>query len=328
MARIKYYYDTETCKYERIRVSRWDIFLNFMGFFSLSLILAIGLTFIYSSYFEIPQVSMLKKENKELVTYYQMLEKDMNEVAEMMRSLQDRDDNVYRIIFEADPIPSTIREAGVGGVDRYRDLFESQSRREELIVSTFHKIDKLKKQMYIQTKSYDEILQLANNKTEMLASIPSIQPITNKELNRLASGFGMRMHPILKIRRPHMGCDFSAPTGTPVYATGNGTVTKVINTFTGLGKHVIIDHSYGFETRYGHLDGFNVKQGQKIKRGDLIGYVGNTGISTAPHLHYEVWRDGKPVNPVFYFFNDIQDDEWDKLIELASRENQSLGGSE
>ncbi|MCC5931350.1 MAG: M23 family metallopeptidase [Cyclobacteriaceae bacterium] len=327
MARIKYYYDTETCKYERIRVSRWDIFLNFMGFFALSLILAIGLTFVYSNFFELPQVSMLKKENKELLTYYQMLEKDMNEITAMMGALQDRDDNVYRVIFEADPIPSTIREAGVGGVDRYKDLFESNSRQEVLIHNTLEKADKLKKQMYIQTKSYDEILEMAGRKNEMLASIPSIQPISNKELTRLASGFGMRMHPILKIRRFHQGIDFSAPTGTPVYATGNGKVITVQTTFTGLGKHVIIDHGYGFETRYGHLNDFNVKAGQEVKRGEVIGFVGNTGWSTAPHLHYEVWKSGKPLNPVFYFYNDIIDEEWDKLLELASRENQSLGGN-
>ncbi len=324
MARIKYYYDTETCKYERVKVSKWDIFLNSLGIFTLSLILAAALLAISSTYFESPQVSLLKKENKELLMYYNDMEKDIKQMDNMMAALQDRDDNIYRVIFEADPIPSTIRQAGVGGTDRYRDLREEKIVREDLVIDTYEEIDKMKKQMYIQTKSYDDILDMAKNKSEMLASIPSIQPIANKDLKRLASGYGMRMHPILKYMRMHAGCDFSAPQGTPIFATGNGKVSRAVFSKTS-GNMIKIDHGYGYETKYLHMSKFAVKQGQIVKRGDIIGYVGNTGLSKAPHCHYEVWKDGKHVNPLNFFYNDVTDEEYDKLIELASKENESLG---
>ena len=242
----------------------------------------------------------------------------------MIGALQERDDNIYRVIFEADPIPSTIRQAGVGGTDRYRALREELIVREDLVISTFENIDKLKKQMYIQTKSYDDILQMAKNKSDMLASIPSIQPILNKDLKRLASGYGVRMHPILKVRRMHAGCDFSAPQGTPIFATGNGTVARALHDKTA-GNMIAIDHGYGYLTKYMHMVKFEAKKGQKVKRGDIIGYVGNTGRSKAPHCHYEIWKDKKHINPVNYFYNDVTDEEYDKLLELASRENESFG---
>ena len=324
MARIKYYYDTETCKYERIKVSKWDIFLNSLGIFTLSLVLAVVILFISSTYFESPQVSMLKKENSELLMYYNDMQKDIAQMESMVGALQERDDNIYRVIFEADPIPSTIRQAGVGGTDRYRALREEKIEREDLVITTFENIDKLKKQMYIQTKSYDDILQMAKHKTDMLASIPSIQPIPNKDLKRLASGYGMRMHPILKVRRMHAGCDFSAPQGTPIYATGNGKILKARRQGDA-GNTVIIDHGFGYKTKYFHMSAFAVKEGQKVKRGDVIGFVGNTGLSAAPHCHYEVWKDGKHINPVNFFYNDVTDEEFDMLLELAAKENQSLG---
>ncbi len=324
MARIKYYYDTETCKYERVRVSKWDIFLNSLGIFTLSLVLAVMILFVYTTYFESPQVSLLKKENKELLMYYDDMQKDLEQMENMIVALQERDDNIYRVIFEADPIPSTVRQAGVGGTDRYRALREEKIEREDLVINTFEDIDRLKKQMYIQTKSYDDIYQMARNKTEMLASIPSIQPIPNKNLKRLASGYGMRMHPILKYRRMHAGCDFSAPQGTPIFATGNGTIKRA-RFYKTSGNMITIDHGYGYQTKYLHMSKFEVKEGQKVKRGDIIGYVGNTGLSKAPHCHYEVWKDEKHINPVNYFYNDVTDEEFDKLLELASRENESLG---
>jgi septal ring factor EnvC (AmiA/AmiB activator) len=324
MARIKYYYDTETCKYERIKVSKWDILLNSLGIFTLSLVLAVSILFVSSTYFESPQVSMLKKENSELLMYYNDMQKDIEQMESMIGALQERDDNIYRVIFEADPIPSTVRQAGVGGTDRYRDLREEKIEREDLVISTYSEIDKLKKQMYIQTKSYDDILQMAKNKSEMLASIPSIQPISNKDLKRLASGYGVRMHAILKVKRMHMGCDFSAPQGTPIFSTGDGKVTKA-RYYKSSGNMITIDHGYGYQTKYLHMSKFAVKEGQKVKRGDIIGYVGNTGLSKAPHCHYEIWKDKKHINPVNYFYNDVTDEEFDKLLELASRENESLG---
>src|SRR5690606_16601644 len=325
MARIKYYYDTETCKYERVKVSTWDMTLNLLGFLSVSLIIAIGIVIIYNSYFDSPKEALLKKENQELKLYYEILEKEMEGVNSMLLALQERDDNVYRVIFEAEAIPSTIRSAGFGGAHRYKNLLESGLAKEELILNNFQKLDKLKKQMYIQTKSYDEILEMAKDKSKMLASIPAIQPIHNQELTRLASGYGMRIHPILKVRKLHTGLDYSAPRGTPIYATGDGTVITVRTNFGGYGKEVEIDHGYRFVTKYAHMDSFNVKKGQKVKRGECIGYVGTTGSSTAPHCHYEIIKDGVKINPVHYIFKDINPEEYEKLLELASIENQSLG---
>ncbi len=327
MARIKYYYDTETCKYERVKVSSWDVVLNLLGFLSVSLILAVGIMLAFNTYFESPKEAMLRKENEELNLYYDIMEKQMMDVNKMMTYLQERDDNVYRVIFEAEPIPNTIRDAGTGGTNKYRELIEKGLEREELILNNFQKIDKLKKKMYIQTKSYDEVLEMARNKEDLFASIPAIQPVSNKELKRLASGFGRRWHPIYKVKKMHWGVDFSADRGTPIYATGNGKVAKVAKSkrALGYGNHVIIDHGYGYQTVYAHMHSFTVRNNQEVKRGEIIGYVGSTGGSTAPHVHYEVIKDGLKINPVRYFFHDISDEEYDKLLELASIENQSLG---
>lgn len=324
MARIKYYYDTETCKYERVKATKTDILLNAMGFLFVSMIISVGIVFAYFSYFESPKEAMLRKENEELRFYYDMVNNKLTEASKMLSSLNERDDNIYRVIFAADPIPTSIRDAGIGGNERYKNLLEEGLEEEELIVGTLQKIDKLKKQMYIQTKSYDEIIKLAKRKNEMLASIPAIQPVENKNLRRMASGFGMRIHPIYKVRKMHTGCDFTARTGTPIYATGDGTVKLAESKYGGYGKQVEINHGFGYITKYAHMSKYIVKIGQKVKRGEIIGYVGNTGTSTAPHLHYEVIYKGSKVNPVHYFFNDLDGAEYEEILELASRENQSL----
>ncbi len=324
MARIKYYYDTESCKYERIKVSTWDVILNLLGFFSVSLIISVIIVILFSTFFESPKEMLLKKENQELKIYYDLLEKELVDLNSMMAALQKRDDNVYRVIFEAEPIPASIRLAGTGGTDRYKNILENNLVDEELVIQSLKKVDQLKRQMYIQTRSYDEILQMARNKSKLLAATPAIQPVSNQELTRLASGFGMRIHPILKYKRMHLGCDFTAPRGTPIYATGDGVIERVIMNFGGYGRQIIIRHGFGYKTLYAHMQDIDVKVGDKVKRGDKIGTVGNTGLSTAPHLHYEVIKDGKKVNPVNYFFMDLNDEEYEKILELASIENQSL----
>ena len=324
MPKIKYYYDTETCKYERVRISRWDVFLNVLGFVVLVLVAGICLVIVFDTYFESPKSAKLKKENEELHFYYDMLSKEMDRANQMLTSLQDRDNNVYRTIFEAEPIPPSVRGAGVGGVDRYKEILENGLESEELIASTFQRIDKLDRQLYIQTKSYDDLLSLAEDKSDMLSSIPAIQPVSNKKLRRLASGFGMRVHPIYKVKMMHPGIDFSAPQGTPVYATGAGKVVEVKTSLSGYGKQVIIDHGFGYRTRYAHLQEFSVEKGQQVERGQGIGLVGNTGTSTAPHLHYEIYREDERVNPIHYFYQDITAEEYEVLVQLASIENQSL----
>jgi murein DD-endopeptidase MepM/ murein hydrolase activator NlpD len=326
MARIKYYYDTETCKYERIKVSKWDIVLNSLGFLTISLLLAVGLVFIFNKYFESPKEIILRKENSELMLHYDILDKELMDVKEMLSILEDRDDNVYRVIFEAEPIPDNVRSAGTGGAEKYASLFDQGLEQENMIVSSYDRIDRLKRQMYIQTRSYDEVIQSALNKADMLAAMPAIQPITNKGLTRLASGFGYRIHPIYKVKKMHWGIDFSAPRGTPIYATGDGKVKTSRKSYlkTGYGNQVEIDHGYGFVTKYAHMQTVAVKKGETIKRGQLVGYVGSSGGSTAPHVHYEIIKNGKKINPIQYIIN-VSDEEYRILHELASRENQSLG---
>ncbi|GAB4239537.1 MAG: M23 family metallopeptidase [Ekhidna sp.] len=325
MAKIKYYYDTESCRYERIKVSSWDILYNLLGFLVVSSIIGLGIFFVTDHYFESPAKAALRKENEELKLYYDILQQELEETSKMLAVLEERDDDIYRVVFGVEPIPDEIRSAGVGGSNRYRELLEKGLEREELILTNMQKLDKMKKQMYIQTKSYDEIVEMAKNKEELLASLPAIQPVSNKELKRLASGFGYRIDPIVKTKKMHYGTDFSVNKGTPVYATGDGVVKFTRTSFSGYGKQIEINHGFGYVTKYAHLNEFLVKKGQKVKRGQIIAYSGNTGKSTAPHLHYEVIKDGKKVNPVNYFYQDVTDEEYAEILRLSSIENQAMG---
>ncbi len=325
MARIKYYYDTETCKYERVKTTTGDIILNSLGIISLTLAMAVGLLLVYSSYFESPKELLLKNEVKELEYYYANLSKEVQKLDEILSEMEHRDDNIYRAVLGAEPIESSIRDAGIGGVDRYQDIKDLNIIHEDLIVRMSENVDKLRRKVYIESKSLDEVVTLAEQKEKLFAAIPAIQPISNKQLFALASGYGRRIHPIYKVKKMHTGIDFSAAIGTPIYATADGVIDRVNVSFSGYGKTVEIDHGFGYRTRYAHMHGFAVSKGQKIKRGELIGYVGNTGLSTAPHLHYEVFINNRHVNPVHYFFNDLNPAEYEKIVELASVENQSLG---
>jgi len=325
MARIKYYYDTETCKYERIKTTTSDIILNALGIFSLTLAMAAGILLISSSYFESPKELILKNEVKEMEFYYENLTQEVNKLQQQLENMAYRDDNIYRVVLGAEPIDKSIREGGIGGIDRYEDVKEKNIIHQDIIIKLSESVDNLRRKIYIETKSQDEVVELAENKEKLFAAIPAIQPVANKQLIALASGFGLRIHPIYKVKKMHTGIDFAAAIGTPIYATADGTIDKVDVSFSGYGKVVEIEHGFGYRTRYAHMHGFTVRQGQKIKRGDLIGYVGNTGLSTAPHLHYEVFVNGIHANPVYYFFNDLNPAEYEKIIELASIENQSLG---
>jgi hypothetical protein len=325
MARIKYYYDTETCKYERIKTTTGDIVLNTLGILSLTFAMAIGLLLLYSNYFESPKELILKNEVKEMEFYYGNLNSELVRLNSILKGLEYRDDNLYRKVLGAEPIDNSIREAGIGGSERYKDILDKNIVHEDVIVKLAGTVDQLKRKIYIESKSQDEVVQLAEKKEALFAAIPAIQPIANKTLIALASGFGMRIHPVYKVKKMHTGIDFAASIGTPIYATADGTIDEVQVSFSGYGKMIEIDHGFGYRTRYAHMHGFTVRKGQKIKRGELIGYVGDTGLSTAPHLHYEVFINGGHVNPVHYFFNDLDAAEYEKIIELASIENQALG---
>ena len=325
MARRKYYYDTETCKYERIKTSTGDIILNTLGIMSLTVAMAVGLLILYSSYFESPKELILKNEVKELEFYYDNLSAEVEKLQSQLSNMEYRDDNIYRVVLGAEPIDKSIREAGVGGLDRYEEIKNRNIIHEDIIVKLSESVDNLRRKIYIESKSQDDVVNLAESKEMLFAAIPAIQPVANKQLMALASGFGLRIHPIYKVKKMHTGIDFAAAIGTPIYATADGTVDNLHVSFSGYGKMLEIDHGFGYRTRYAHMHGFAVRQGQKVKRGDLIGYVGDTGLSTAPHLHYEVFVNGIHANPVHYFFNDLNPAEYEKIIELASIENQSLG---
>lgn len=322
MAKVKYYYDADTLSYRKIERNNKGIFTKTI-FSILAIVLIAFFGFIgFSQFLMSPNERMQKREVDNLKLHFELLSKRMEESSKILNELQERDNAIYRVYFEASPIPEEQRKAGFGGVNRYQYLegFDNSA----MIKKATKALDVLSKQLVVQSKSLDEIVKLAKDKEEMLASIPAIQPVANRDLKRMASGFGYRIHPIYKTRKFHGGMDFSAPKGTPIYATGNGRILKAIRSRKGLGNHVKINHGYGIMTVYGHMDSFVVRKNQKVKRGDLIGYVGTSGTSTAPHLHYEVHKNSRKVNPVYYYFNDLTPEEYDRMLELASLENQSL----
>jgi hypothetical protein len=308
-----------------VKTTTGDIILNTLGILSLTLIMAVGLLLGYTAYFESPKELLLKNEVKELEYYYENLNKEVQKFDAILSDMEHRDDNIYRAVLGAEPIDASIRNAGVGGTDRYQDIRNKDIINEDIIVKITEHVDKLRRKVYIESKSQDEVVQLAVKKELLFAAIPAIQPVSNKELIRLSSGFGMRFHPIYKVKKMHPGIDFSAPIGTPIYATADGVVDRLNVSFSGYGKTIEVDHGFGYRSRYAHMHGFAVSKGQKVKRGELIGYVGNTGLSTAPHLHYEVFINNRHVNPVHYFFSDLNPAEYERIVELASIENQSLG---
>ena len=318
----RYKYNTHTLTYEKVRVSFKDRFLRFFYHIALGLVFATVFVLIMNSTVDSPKEKLLKRENEQLKIQYELMNKKLGIVSESLAELQKRDDNIYRIIFEAEPISAEERNAGFGGVNRYKNMEGFNN--SKLVISTAKRIDKLARQLYVQSKSFEQIFNMAKQKEEMLASIPAIQPVANEDLTRMASGYGYRIHPIYKTSKMHWGMDFTANTGTEIYATGNGKIEKIENSRRGYGNHVIIDHGYGYKTLYAHMKKVNVREGQEIKRGDILGYVGNTGTSTAPHLHYEVIKDGNKINPVNFYFNDLTPEEFEKMLEISSSNNQSF----
>jgi murein DD-endopeptidase MepM/ murein hydrolase activator NlpD len=284
--------------------------------------MAIVLFVLFWNFFPSPKERALKRENEEILTQYNLLSSEVGRLYDILSDLEQRDDNIYRVIFETDPIAPTIRRAGTGGVSRYENLKHLSNA--DLIIETTRKIDMLSKAIYIQSKSYDEVEILARNKKEMLASIPAILPVgLHNPSMRLSSAYGMRPHPIYKEPRFHWGMDFSGPVGTPIYASGNGVVESC-KVGKGFGRHIIIDHGFNYKTLYAHLDKISVVEGQKVKRGHMIGLLGNTGNVSGPHLHYEVRKNGKAVDPINYYFNDLSPAEYDAFVEIANNTGQSM----
>lgn len=322
MPKVKYHFNTSTLKYEKVVVGWKKRLLRVTGWLSSAVVFGV-LTMVFAyNLFDSPKEKQLRRQLEENSYQLELLKQRTEQAEAVLRDIEERDNTIYRVIFESDPIPNSIRQAGYGGVDRYRslrDLYDA-----ELVSDVTKRVDKLSKQLYVQSKSFDEVWNLARNKNTMLAAIPAIQPVANKDLKRMASGYGMRIHPIYKTFKLHTGMDFTAPVGTEIRATGNGVVSKVEFNGRGYGNNVVVNHGYGYQTLYGHMSRMTVRPGQRVNRGDIIGYVGNSGTSTGPHLHYEVHRGGSPVNPVNYYYNDLSPEEYELMVELSSKSGQSF----
>lgn len=318
MAKIHYYFDHDTLSINKKKPNYLKILF---WYFSVASVFAGVVLLIAYNFFPSPGEIRKTRQLEEVALQIKLINEEIEKLEAVKNDLAQRDDNIYRIIFEAEPVSKEIRDAGFGGINRYEDLEDIKY--SELIISTRKRLDKLASQFYIQSKSFDEVYKLAKNKEKMLASIPAIIPIKGGN-KQVVSGFGLRVHPIYKTWKMHTGIDIASPRGTPVYASGDGVIVSPPGQGRGYGIYVLIDHGYGYNTLYGHLDKRVVAPGQKVKRGQLIGYVGNTGLSVSPHLHYEVHKNGKKVDPVNYFYNDLTPEEFEELMEVASKENQSL----
>ena len=324
MKKVKYYYDSENLAFRKIKIRKRTKFA-YAALFLLASALFGTLAFIVllnTPYFETPKDRLMAREIENFKIRYALLNKKMDQVDEVLTSIEERDNNIYRTYFNTSAIPDEQRKAGFGGVNRYKDLegFDNS----ELVINTSKRVDVISKQLAIQSKSLDEILKLAREKNKLLSAIPAIQPVKNENLRAVASGFGYRTDPFTKVRKFHAGMDFSSKTGTPIFATGDGIVERADNSASGYGNHIVIRHGYGYETLYGNLSKYKVRSGQRVKRGDIIGYVGSTGRSEAPHLHYEVHKNGEVVNPLNFYYGNISAAEYVQIAKAANQENQSL----
>lgn len=322
MARTNYIFNTKTLAYEKIKRSKSQKFFRAFLFLITTLAVSILLIFLSFMFLETPRERMIKRELSQYELQNKLMNTRLDQMQTVLNELQDKDDDIYRIIFEAEPIPKEVRQAGYGGADRYAKLEGYNNK--ELLEVTARKLDQIAGQIYVQSKSFDEVYELAKNKEEMLASIPAIQPVKNADLKRIASYYGIRVDPIYKVNKFHAGIDFSAPKGTPVYSSGNGKVIKTQKSKRGYGNTIEIDHGFGYTTFYAHNSEIIAKRGDKVVRGQIIAKVGNTGKSTAPHLHYEVRKNRRAINPIYYFFNDLTPEEYELLLELSKRPSQSL----
>jgi murein DD-endopeptidase MepM/ murein hydrolase activator NlpD len=322
MAKIRYQFNTKSLKIEKIHVTGKQRLKRVLSVLASGLVFATAVLVLAYNFIESPKERILQREIDQYELQFKILNDRLSQVQNVITDLQDRDDNIYRVIFESEPIPSSVRKAGFGGADRY-SKFEG-FRNSEIITNTTKKLDLITSQLYVQSKSFDEVFALAKRKEELLASIPAIQPISNKDLRRIGSYFGYRTDPFYKVTKFHEGIDFTASVGTDIYSTGDGVVTKVERSRGGYGNCIVINHGFGYETVYAHMSKMDVRRGEKVKRGQVIGHVGNTGKSTSPHLHYEVRKGGKAIDPINFFFNDITPEEYATMIELSQRPSQTL----
>jgi murein DD-endopeptidase MepM/ murein hydrolase activator NlpD len=322
MKKIKYYYNPTTLRYEKLETPLRVKLLRALGFIAGSLVTALIIVSIAFQYLDSPKEKILRQQYEKASENYDLLSDEVHKLKQQMVELEKRDNEVYRSIFEASPIPDSAR---VKEMEKLKEIQLVQAMDAgDLYSDIVSSLNNLTKRVAYQNKSYKDIEGFIKNKEILLAATPAIQPVSNKDLNRIASGFGYRIDPVYKTVKMHAGLDFAAPQGTPIYATANGSVKMAGNIGNGYGNHVIINHGYGYETLYGHMYKVTAHQGVRIKRGEIIGYVGSTGKSTGPHLHYEVHKNGKRLDPVYFFYNDLSPEQYDRLLKMAAASNQSF----
>ncbi len=322
MRKVKYYYNTHTLRYEKLDTPLRVRLLQLIGFIAASIVTGLIIFAIAFRYIDSPKEKYLRQQNDDLTANYNVYMERLKQLELKMNEIEHRDNEVYRSIFGGDPIPDSAR---IKDIEKKSEVKLVASMGEsELVKSIAEQLNNLAYRTAFQVKSFDEIAGLVKNKEKLLASTPSIQPVSNKNLNRVASGFGYRIDPVYKDRRVHQGLDFTAPMGTPIYATADGRVKDAGFNTGGLGNRVVISHGFGYETVYGHMVRIKARVGENVKRGEVIGYVGNSGKSTGPHCHYEVHRKGIPVDPIYYFYNDLNDEQFNRILKLAAASNQSF----
>lgn len=317
MPKVKYQFDSNSLTFKKVKLVRKQIILRLLAFILVTGSSAILLNLVYTSFYKTPKVAMLHEEQNAILTEYDILSGKISEISRVIADIEHRDDYLYRTIFEMDPIPSSVREAGFGGVNRYEE-FEGLDN-SEILINTYKRLDIISKKLYVQTKSFDNVIELARNKEKMIASIPAIQPVALRDFNRISDYYGSRKDPFTGSNTMHHGMDFTGPVGADIFVTGDGEVIEAGYSFYGYGNRVTIDHGYGYKTVYAHLKNINVEEGQQVKRGDVIGTLGNTGRSTGAHLHYEVRLNDRPVDPINYYFNDITPEEYDLMVAACSK---------
>jgi murein DD-endopeptidase MepM/ murein hydrolase activator NlpD len=322
MKKIKYYYNTNTLRYEKLETPLHVKLLRVLGFMSAAIVTSIIIVSIAYRYFPSTKEKALMQYNEQLQERYWVLDEQVAKMQQRMNQLEERDNDIYRTIFEANPIPDSTRAKDIAQ-QKEMEMVASMTNY-ELENSIVHSLHNLQNRIVNQEKSYVEITGFIKNKEQLLACTPAIQPVSNSDLKRLASGFGYRIDPVYKTVKFHAGLDFAAPQGTPIYATANGAVKTAGNLGNGYGNHVVLNHGYGYETLYGHMYKVKVKPGERIKRGEIIGWVGSTGKSTGPHCHYEVHKNGRHLDPVYFFYNDLSPEQYDRLLKMSSSSNQSF----
>lgn len=322
MKKIKYFYNPNSLRYEKLETPLRVKLLRVLGFLSASIVTALIIVSIAYRFFPSANEKRLMTENESLSDNYKILNEKITKLERSLAELEKRDNEVYRTIFEANPLPDSARAKQQQQLQELQMVLQMD--KNELTNSIIQNIGNVEARINTQQRSYNEIAGFIKNKEQLLAGTPAIQPVSNKDLNRVASGFGYRVDPVYKTVKFHAGLDFAAPQGTPIYATANGTIKVAGNLGNGYGNHVVVNHGYGYETLYGHMFKIVVRNGRQVKRGEILGYVGSTGKSTGPHLHYEVHKNGRPLDPVYFFYNDLTPEQFDRILKVAAASNQSL----